>query len=120
MNGHQSEVETLFEKVKDYGLTTVEVVKLQAINWSAIIVAEIVSNFIVLIVICFSLLLFDAGVGFWLGKKLGSYADGFMLLGLAHFVIAIVLYLFRLQIMKKPVREIITTKMLKAKEHADQ
>ncbi len=104
-------VEVLFEKVSDYGKTTIELLKLKAIDKSANVVSSLVAKAILMLVVAMFILTATIGLALWLGELLGKSYYGFLAIAGFYVVIAILLYAFRNQWIKKPVSDLVIKQM---------
>jgi hypothetical protein len=110
-----SPIETLFAKAEDYGKTTIELFKLNAIDKSADVVSSLVSRLAILMVVALFILIISIGMALWIGELLGKSYYGFFVIGGFYALIAILLYTFRHQWLKYPVNNSIIAQMLKQK-----
>jgi hypothetical protein len=104
-------VEALFEKVSDYGKTTIELLKLKAIDKSANVVSSLVSKMILILVVAMFFLTATIALALWLGELLGKSYYGFLAMAGFYIFIAILLYAFRKQLIKKPVSSMVIKQM---------
>lgn len=104
-------VEVLFEKVSDYGKTTIEILKLKAIDKSASVVSSLVAKAILVLVVAMFILTATIGLALWIGELLGKSYYGFLSIAGFYVVIAILLYAFRNQWIKKPVSNLVIKQM---------
>jgi preprotein translocase subunit SecY len=104
-------VEVLFEKVSDYGKTTIELLKLKAIDKSANVVSSLVSKMILMLVVAMFVLTATTALALWLGELLGKTYHGFLVVAGLYIFIAILLYAFRNQWIKKPVSDLVIKQM---------
>lgn len=116
MTENTTPIATLFERAEDYGKTTIELLKLNAIDKSADVVSSLVSRFAVIMIVVFSVLICSIGGALWLGKCLGDAYYGFFIVGGIYALIALLLQVFRHQWLKNPVSNSIINQMLKQKE----
>lgn len=103
MENDPTAVEELFYKLKDYVETTVDLLKLKAINkvsgfTSSVIVTIILTVLLFLIMICISVG-FALLIGLWLGQAFW----GFFIMGLLYFIIGLFLFTRRKKILKDPI-----------------
>ena len=103
MENDPTAVEDLFYKLKDYGETTVELLKLKAIDKisgfaSAIIVSIVLIVLFFLILICIS-----TGLALLIGAWLGKAYWGFFIMGLLYIIIGLFIYSGRKKILKEPI-----------------
>jgi len=108
-------LEELFEKAEDYSKTTLELLKLNAVDKSADVVSSLVSRLAILVVIAVLVIIMSIGIALWAGELLGKSYYGFFVVGGAYGLVAVVLHSFRHQWLKKPVSNSIINEMLKKK-----
>ncbi|MFV8373264.1 hypothetical protein [Flavobacterium sp. LB2P6] len=113
MENTATTIEMLFEKAEDYTRTTVELVKLHAVDTTADVLSSLLSRLTVSIVFVMFAFLANIGLSLWIGELLGKVYYGFFIVSCAYLVIAIVLYIFKDQWLKMPISNFIVVKMLK-------
>ena len=116
MSDNATPLTRLLERAEDYGNTTIELFKLNAIDKSADVVSSLVSRLAVIFAVALSLLIINIGLALWLGKMLGDSFYGFFIIGGFYAILAILLHLYRHQWIKNPVSDSIIKQMLKQKE----
>ena len=104
---------TLFKSVEDYSSSTIELLKLIAIDKSADVVSSIVSRFTILIIAALSVIILNIGLAMFIGKYLSDYFYGFFIMGGFYALLAILIYLFSRRCIKYPVRNSIIRQLLK-------
>ena len=115
MTDSTTPIATLLDRAENYGKTTLNLFKLNAIDKSADVVSSLVSQLAVLMAIVFSVLIASIGLSLWIGKLLGDSFFGFFIIGGFFAVVAIILNFFRHQWIKYPVSNSIIKQMLKPK-----
>jgi hypothetical protein len=115
MTENTTPIATLFERAEDYGKTTLNLLKLNAIDKSADVVSSLVSRLAVVMTVVFSILIVSVGLSLWIGKLLGDTFYGFFIIGGFYAILAILLQVFRHQWLKDPVSNSIIKQMLKPK-----
>ena len=113
MNDNATSIETIFEKVEDYGKTTIELIKLNAIDKSAEAVSTLSVKLAIFVIVALSVLTVNIGLSLWIGEMLGKIYYGFFVMAGFYMLISLVLYIFRDQWIKIPVSNAIITHMLK-------
>jgi hypothetical protein len=106
-------VETLFEMASDYSKTTLELVKLNAIDKSADIVSSLAAQLVIAIVVAMFVLMVNMGIALWIGELLGKSYYGFFVVAGCYTVIVMLIYAFRYPLIKIPVSNFVITQMLK-------
>jgi len=112
MNDIETPVELLFQKAEAYSQTTLELLKLKAIDKSAAVVSTLTSQLIIAIVVSMFVLCINIAIALWIGEMLGKSYMGFMVVAGGYFVLAILIYVFRKKWVKKPVNNSIIKQML--------
>lgn len=115
MTENTTPIATLFERAEDYGKTTLNLLKLNAIDKSADVVSSLVSRLAIIMTVVFSVLIISIGMSFWLGKLLGETAYGFFIVGGFFAILAVILNVFSHQWLKYPISNTIIKQMLKPK-----
>jgi hypothetical protein len=80
-------LESLLERLNDYGQTSLELVKLKAIDKSSEVVSSFIPHSVVFIMIASFILFLNLGLAFWLGDILGKIYLGFLVVA-AFYVLA--------------------------------
>lgn len=70
-------LETLLERVTEYGKTSIELVKLKTLDKTTDIVSSLVPVSVVILLIASFMLFLNLGLAFWLGEVLGKIFYGF-------------------------------------------
>ncbi len=115
MTDNATPIATLFERVEEYGKSTMELLKLNAIDKSADVVSSLVSRLAVLMTLALSIIIINIGIALWIGKTLGENYYGFLIIGLFYTFATLLLHVFRNQWVKNPISNSIIKQMLKEK-----
>jgi hypothetical protein len=115
MTDNATPIATLLQRAEDYGNSTLELIKLSAIDKSADVASSLLSRLAVLITVALSFLIINIGIALWAGKLLGDSFYGFFIIGGCYGFLAILLHIFRHQWLKYPVRNLIIRQMQKQK-----
>lgn len=102
-------LETLVDRVTDYGKTSYELVKLQAVDKSSDVISSVIPHTVVLILVASFLVFFNLGLAFWLGEILGKIFYGFFIVAGFYILVGMVLHFF----MHKPLKEMIRNYVIK-------
>ena len=113
MNDQATSIETLFEKATDYSKTSLELIRLQAINSSALVVSSLASGFVLSIVVVFFITCLNIGLALWIGEMLGKTYYGFFVITGFYVLVAALVWAFRRPLIKEPVSHSIITKLLR-------
>ena len=113
MNDIPTPIENLFEKAEEYGKTTLELIKLKAIDKSAEVLSSLVASLVIFMVIILLVVLSSLGLSLWIGEALGKTYYGFFAVSGFYAVIALLLYLFKSKWIKYPISDSIISQMMK-------
>jgi O-antigen/teichoic acid export membrane protein len=106
-------IETLIKKSGEYLDTKIELTKLKAINTSS----DVLSNMVYLIVKILIIFLFtgfvSVALAILIGKTLGDYYYGFLIVGGFYLIVLLIIYVQRKKWIKEPVANGLINKMLK-------
>lgn len=114
-NATPTPIATFFERVEEYGKSTMELLKLNAIDKSADVVSSLVSRLAVLMTLALSIIIINIGIALWIGKELGETYYGFLIIGFFYTMVTLLLHMFRNQWVKNPISNSIIKQMLKEK-----
>lgn len=106
-------LEEITEKVKSYIQTNYELIKLQTIERSSVILADLISNILVGLVVIMFVFFLSICAGFYLSSLLGDYFLGFAIVAGFYFLCSLILILLRKKLLERPMRDKIITKILK-------
>lgn len=113
MNDNAIPIAALLEQAKEFSNSTIELLKLQAIDKSADVVSSLVSRIAIVMAVALSLITVNIGIALWVGKLLGDYFLGFFVIGGFYAILAILLHIFRHQWIKYPISNSIIKQMIK-------
>ena len=108
-------IEMLYEQVKDYSNTTIELYKLTAVDKTAEVASSFSFRIAFLLIAAFFTLFFNIGLSLYIGELLNSNAGGFFIVSLFYLVFALVLYIFRQSWIKTPISNLIIKELLYSK-----
>ena len=106
-------IEKLIEKAEDYSKTTFELCKYNAVYKSADIFSSLAVKVIITLVIVLFSLLVNIGLSLWLGELIGHTYYGFFIIALLYLALALLLYIFRYEWIKKPISNFIINRLVK-------
>ncbi len=115
MNNPESSIETLLEKMENYGKTTQELIMLQSVDKFADVVSSLIARLAVLFIAILSLVIINIGVALWLGNILGDNYLGFFIIGGFYILIAVLFHNYRNEWLKYPMGNSIIKQMMKQK-----
>jgi uncharacterized membrane protein len=115
MEEKEPALETLFKKVEAYSDTSLQILKLKAIDRSATLISNLASKAILTVVALLIAFLVNIGAALWLGEILGRYYYGFFALALFYSIIAVIVHIFKEQLIEKPIGNSIIIRLTKEK-----
>ena len=113
MEDNTSTIEMLFERAEDYTKTTIDLVKLTAVDKTADVLSSLISRLTVSIIFVLFAFLVNIGLSFWVGELVGKIYYGFFIVSSIYLVLAIVLYIVKDKVLKITISNFIIAKMLK-------
>jgi hypothetical protein len=105
--------ETLLERVADYFKTTVELVKLKAVEKITDLISSLIPHVFIIGILIFAFLFLNVGLALWLGDIFGNLYLGFLAVGAFHGILAIVFRLFFYKGLKRVFGRKLINKLLK-------
>ena len=109
MESKPTDVENLFQKLKDYADVRVDLFKLKTINKVSGFVSSALTRMIMTGVFCIVFLCITIGLALWIGDCTGKSYYGFFIVGGAYLIIGLVLYSLR----GKLIKGLISDKLIK-------
>jgi hypothetical protein len=106
-------LESLLEKGEEFGKTSLELIKLQALDKSTVIASAVVFNIVVILIFSLFFLMATIGVAIWIGGMLGQIWYGFIIVAGFYAFVWIVVYFFMHERIKKIVSNSIIKHVLK-------
>lgn len=105
-------LESLWDKVEDLGLTTLELSKLKALETVTNVATSMIARISVIIAVLLFLLILNIGIAFLLGDLLGKISFGFFIVAVFYLFAAIILHYFLHIWIKNSVSGLIINKAL--------
>jgi uncharacterized membrane protein len=106
-------LETLLEKATEFSTTSIELIKLKALDKSTDIVSSFVPTTLVIILVSSFFLFLSLGLALWLGDLLGKTFYGFFLVAGFYILLGIVIHFFLHKPIKRVVGDFFIKHMLK-------
>ncbi len=113
MKDNSKLIDSLLEKATNYGKTSLELIKLQAVDKTSDSVSSIVPIAIVIIIVSCFLLFINLGIAFWLGDIFGKIYRGFLAVGAFYAIVSLILYFFMRNRIKQTVYDFMIRQLLK-------
>lgn len=112
MEDSSNTLESLFERMEDYGITTYELTKLRALETSTSIFVSLILRLILIIMIFIFLVVLNIGIALLLSDWLGKIYYGFFIVAMFYFIAVIVFHFFLRSWIKNYLSNLIITKAL--------
>jgi hypothetical protein len=103
MENQTNSIESLVERLRNYGETRLELVKLKAINKSSGFVSVVVTYLVMVIIIVCCFLFINIGIALLLGELLGKPYYGFFIVAVFYAVTGMILFKLKDKWIKTPV-----------------
>lgn len=102
----------LFDKVEKYANTSIDILKLNAVEKSADVLSSLTSSIVVFIIFAMFTLFVNIGVSLFIGKMLEEYYLGFLIVSIFYLIVGLLVYYNRTKLMKTPLSNMIIVKLL--------
>lgn len=112
-NKTSSAFESLIESAREYGKTSIELCKLKTIKSSADFISAAMVKVILVSLLVFIFVLISIATALWLGDILGKPFYGFFIMAGFYSILSIFIFLFRIRLIKSPVKNAIIYQALK-------
>jgi hypothetical protein len=106
-------IELLYDRIKDYTDTTIEVYKLNAVVVTADILSSIVTRVVLVLFFLLFTLFVNIAISLLIGHLIGAYHLGFLIVSGFYFILTMLVYRFRNKWIKTPVANLVISKLLK-------
>lgn len=104
---------SLLQSATEYGKTSLELIKLKAIDKISDVVSSFIPHSFVIIIVASFMLFLNIAIAFWLGEIFGEIYLGFFIVAAFYGVIGIVFHFFMHKWVKKLFYNYIIKKILK-------
>ena len=108
-------IELLYNKVKEYTETSIELYKLNTIEITADVLSSLVSRIVLVLVFSLFTLFVNIAISLLIGNLIGSYYLGFLIVSGFYLVITMLIYFFSNKFIKIPITNLVIAKLLKSR-----
>ncbi|UOX32630.1 phage holin family protein [Flavobacterium sediminilitoris] len=108
-------IENLFEKAENYTKTSVELIKLSAIEKISEAISVLVSHIAIIVLVAFFLFFINIGISLWIGKLIGEYYIGFLIVSFVYLLLGLLIYKYKKKTIENPINELMINTLLKNK-----
>ncbi|MBS1735729.1 MAG: hypothetical protein JSS98_03900 [Bacteroidetes bacterium] len=105
MEKSQTSVEELFYKLKDYGDTRLDLLKLKSINKTAGFLSTVITSLVVFMLFFLVIIFVSIGLALLIGQWLSNYYYGFFIIAAIYLIAGLVLYANKTKLIKTPVSD---------------
>jgi len=109
MENTTSSIESLIEKIKSYVETTVDLLKLKAIDKSLQFVSNSIAYVVILMALGFFVILLNFGLAFFIGELMGKVYYGFFIMAVVNAIAGLIV----LRNKRKWIKDPLVNKMVK-------
>lgn len=113
MTDNTTTIETLLERVADYGKISYELVKLKVIDKTSDVISSFLPHSVAFIMFLSFMLFLNLGLAFWLGEILGEIYFGFFAVAGFYAIAGIVIHFFMHKWMKRHIGNTFIKQLLK-------
>lgn len=113
MKEKENILEPLWEKAEDFGKTSLELLKLRAIDKASDVVSTVIPNVVVVVFVIMFLAFLNLGIAFWLGAWWDSVYLGFFAVAAFYILCGIIIHFFLHNKIKEKLRNAIIKLLLK-------
>lgn len=113
MEENKKLLESLVDRATDYGKTSIDLVKLKAVDKTSDVVSSVIPHIFVLVLIASFMLFLSLGLALWLGEILGKLFYGFFVIAAFYVITGTVVHLFMHKSLKRMIRNYVITQLLK-------
>jgi hypothetical protein len=106
-------LESLIESATEYGKTSIELVKLKALDKTTDIISSLIPFSVVIILLITFLLFLNIGIALWLGEILGKPFYGFFAVAGFYILTGIIIHFLLNKWIKRIVGDFFVRRMLK-------
>ncbi len=112
MEDKATPIDQLLEQAESYGNTTLELIKLKAVDKVADTTSSLVSWTVVVVSVALFFITLNIGIALLIGDLLGKSWLGFMLVAGFYALLTLLFFIFRKRWIKKPVNDSVINQML--------
>lgn len=105
-------MEPLLIRAEEFGKTSLELIKLKALDKTAGVISTFISRGVAILVLSMFTIIVNVGIALWLGDLLGKSYYGFFCVAAFYGILGVVLYFFTHTSLKKSISDSIVSQML--------
>lgn len=108
----------LMDRAEAFAKTNIQLYRLKAIDKVTDVFSSVAAGLVIMIVLTFFLIILSIGAAFWLGEVLGKIYYGFFAVAGAYALLALLMVVFRKQVVEAFFNNYIVSEIFKEKKHA--
>lgn len=105
-------IESIVERVTEYGKTSLELVKLNALEKTSDVISSVIPYIVAAVIFAFAMVFLNVGLALWLGEILGEIFYGFLVIAAFYCIVAIIFRFFMRKWLKKLISNYIIKQVL--------
>jgi len=113
MENNAKLIESLLENAAEFGKTSIELIKLKALDKSADFLSSFIPHTVTGILLAAFVFFFNLGLAFWLGEIFGRIFLGFFVVAAFYGIAALILHFFMHRWLKSKVNDFFIKQVLK-------
>jgi hypothetical protein len=94
----KNSLNSLLDSAEEYGKTSIELLKLKALDQTTEVVSSLISRTIAIFIVFMFFLIATIGLAIWLGEMTGKYSYGFFIVAAFYGIIGVILFLMNKRI----------------------
>lgn len=114
------EIDDIIVNLKSYTTTSIDIVKLEAIERTSSFIANFISGLIIGMIVLLFAIFASLGIGIYLSELLSNYYLGFGMVSTAYLIIGIFLIIGRKTLINKPIQNRIIQGLCPRQVNKDQ
>ena len=94
----KNSLNSLLDSAEEYGKTSIELLKLKALDQTTEVVSSLISRTIAIFIVFMFFLIATIGLAIWLGEITGKYSYGFFIVAAFYGITGVILFLMNKRI----------------------
>lgn len=115
MDNIATNIETLYQKAKEYTETNIELFRLNAIDKTADVVSSLFARLALVMLVAMFTLFINIALSLFIGELLNEMYLGFLIVSGFYLILAVIVFYFNDKLLKIPITNLVIAKLLKTK-----
>ena len=116
MNNPATSIELLLEKAENFGKTSLELYRLKLLDKSTEAISQLITHLLVFMVVALFVFFISIGCSLYIGAYWGNNYYGFFAVGGFYLILALVIYAFRISLIKLPINNALIAQLENKKD----